>query len=284
MPSSVREDNRWFDQFKEAHRASFEGMLNQYKFPDRYDYNKIASLERICDVLVQNAAELYSVDEFISSVVRAGHQIPINHTVRLGGARYSFELFKDMVASYFKETNPIYLSHAPVFIEYALAQHHGIPTRALDWTYHPFIAAFFATYQAIQENEAEVTDVAVWAINLSEISNFDSEIQTEATSLKWMSHPISATSYLFAQKGLLILDDNSDAHYLENGWWRSFEQAIASDFEGTNKEVLRKVTLPVIKAKDALRLLSAEGVSLSNLMPSLDSIVKDLQIERAILK
>jgi hypothetical protein len=43
----------------------------------------------------------------------------------------------------------------------ALMQHHGAPTRMLDWTESPYVALFFA----MQPHEAE--DAALWAIDLA---------------------------------------------------------------------------------------------------------------------
>jgi hypothetical protein len=47
---------------------------------------------------------------------------------------------------------------ADTFRWMALMQHHGAPTRLLDFTWSPYVAAFFAL-------EASKTDAAVWAIN-----------------------------------------------------------------------------------------------------------------------
>ncbi|WP_372753275.1 FRG domain-containing protein [Labilibaculum sp.] len=50
----------------------------------------------------------------------------------------------------------------------ALAQHHGLPTRLLDWTYSPYVALHFATAEIDQHDK----DGVIWALNYENLRKY----------------------------------------------------------------------------------------------------------------
>lgn len=73
---------------------------------------------------------------------------------------------EERIVRIFRRKAHLFLEHVPdetdVFQWLALMQHHGAPTRLLDFTWSPFVAAFFALERA-------TTSAAVWALCHPEI-------------------------------------------------------------------------------------------------------------------
>lgn len=53
------------------------------------------------------------------------------------------------------------LANKPMLERLSIAQHHGVPTRLLDWTLNPSVAAYFGA------SASATNDAAIWVLNLS---------------------------------------------------------------------------------------------------------------------
>lgn len=195
----------------------------------------------------------------------------------------------------FKRTFHNYSVHVPAsasVLEWlSLMEHHGAPTRLLDFTYSIYVASYFAL-------ETAVEDCAVWAVNAEwvmgralsamkqagkdsaeklrdktgeEHETVSSEVlfQPPFVSCVLLLSPFRLNERLRIQKGTFLAPGDVSQGFMDN--------LLAIEGHDDKKNVL-KIVLPARVRADALEKLHYMNISSTSLFPGLDGYARSLGI------
>ena len=172
--------------------------------------------------------------------------------------------------------NRIDWNDEPMRVIYALAQHHGLPTRLLDWTYRQDVAMFFAAHEEpdcespdeIQSNsqpKKKPKNLIVWAVQQTALN---------ADSLRVVKHNRSQIGFLRQQDGLFAYDKNASDWFTLFGQWCPFELLLQ---ESVNFDAVYRLVLPYSQRARLLELLERKGITKAQLMPSFDNVAAEVK-------
>jgi FRG domain len=170
-----------------------------------------------------------------------------------------------------------------------IAQHHGVPTRFLDWSFNPVFAAFFA--QQDYAPGLDRTDLCVWAMDMNAVNSmYHWEGGVGRTLIRPFVPRRRGNDFIFAQEGMLLEIEHKWAlnFFTQHGVWPAVEDVVvelnneAEYFEedpdsyiyDSDHPMLRRIILPAPEIPRLRVMLEREGITRERLMPTLENAAR----------
>jgi len=161
----------------------------------------------------------------------------------------------------------------------ALAQHHGLGTRLLDWTTNPFAALWFAVEKPPKKqskNTKSYLPGVVWIFDASAdhyITDYEKSSPFEIKRTM-IFRPKHITRRIVAQFGWFTV----------HKWMKSQNRFIPLENIKRYKNQLQKVTIPYDLFASIRRELDRCGFNASSLFPDLDGLCQNILWQNTLLQ
>lgn len=184
----------------------------------------------------------------------------------------------------FKTNSSIYIDKAQAYNDndwLIHAQHFGVPTCLLDFTYSHLVSLMFALEKAFQYDDTDEKNAVVWLLN-PEAFNLSTIGRKDIVNMSVESPEVIKG---FGKPFVVTARKNNPRMVAQNGLFVYFQDdAIALEKMPNSGSFLKKLLIPHNSAKMMLRTLYTLGMRFSGIYPELSSISKDIILKNKVIE
>jgi FRG domain len=153
-----------------------------------------------------------------------------------------------------------------------LLQHYGYPTPLLDWTYSPYVAAFFAYRRITNKEAAKATQTEKVRIHVFDQAEWKSDFP-QLNQLLWPDLHLSISEFMAIENERMIPQQAvSTVTNIDD-----IETYIKLRELERNKRYLYAIDLPVSERENVFQDLRRMGITAGSLFPGLDGVCEELK-------
>ena len=225
--------------------------------------NKSAKINKLSD-LIKILENLEDPGNYLFRGQRKASWPLLPKIARIMGGDCSLEEEKEIFKTFIKNSHPLTSTQPENSLSWmAVAQHHGLPTRLLDWSLNPLVALWYS----VNERPPDMDDGVLWVyepprdtlVNLLDTSK---EPDPFVIDRVYVYYPQHEDLRIRAQSGVFTIH----CRKMKNQQFDPFEES------NIYEETLTKFLIPTDSFEGIRKSLRHCGVHAASLMPDLDGL------------
>lgn len=167
----------------------------------------------------------------------------------------------------------------------SLMQHYGLPTRLLDWSRSPLVAAYFAVENYIYEKDASPADAAIWILEPHNLNFIEcSEDVTPSLDAKMCDPLVKPAFYHRSEETNQVLAVMASEHdlrmFVQQGCFTIHSDQTPLNLRATADRYLTKVEIPASVVQQFAWEIEICGFRKGDIYPDLGNLASELRVRR----